>query len=271
MPVLDVDGTRLNYVDIGPGAATLPSAVPLVLLHAFPLHSGMWAPQLACLSSSRRVIAPDLTGFGDSDAPDDIDRYTMSGLAGDLARLLDRLGVDRIVLGGLSMGGYVAFAFLRTYAERVAGLILADTRATPDTAQVIEQRTSQQDQVSRQGAPALVEVLLAGLLCEHTRSHRPELVAQVRRLMANPDAGYIGALEAMKRRPDATGELAAVRVPALVVVGEHDALTPPDVATAMHRAIPHARLAVLPNAGHLSNLEAPDEFNAAVADFLELI
>jgi len=231
----------------------------------------MWAPQLTGLSPPRRVIAPDLKGFGASDAPDDLSRYTMAGYADELAGLLDRLGLDRVVLGGLSMGGYVAFAFLRQYRERVAGLVLADTRAGADTIEIFERRTDQQDQVAREGITALVEVLLAGLLSDHTRAHRLELVEQVRRLMANPAAGYVGALEAMKHRPDATSELAAIEVPTLVVVGEDDAPSPPEVATAMHQAIPGSELVVLPRAGHLSNLEAPDEFNAAVAEFLERV
>jgi 3-oxoadipate enol-lactonase len=242
---------------------------PLVLLHAFPLHSAMWAPQLACLSTGRRVVAPDLKGFGASDAPDDLAGYTMTAYADELAGLLDALGLDRVVLGGLSMGGYVAFAFLRRYADRVTGLLLADTRAAADTAEVFQRRSDQQAQVAGEGTDALIEVLLAGLLCDDTKAHRLELVDRVRRLMANPAAGYLGALEAMKHRPDATAELASIDVPTLVVVGEQDALSPPDVVRAMADAIPDAELAVLPGAGHLSNLEAADAFNAAVGDFLE--
>ncbi len=269
MPFLDVDGARVHYAEAG---APVPGGGPaLVLLHAFPLHSGMWAPQLSCLSTGRRVIAPDLEGFGASKAPEERSRYTMTDYAGELAALLDALGLERVVLGGLSMGGYVAFAFLRRYAHRVAGLILADTRAAADSPEAFERRTDQQGEVVARGTAALIEVLLVGLLCDNTRAHRPELVDQVRRLMANPAAGYLGALEAMKHRPDATAELAAIEVPTLVVVGEDDALSPPDIARAMARAIPDSQLAVLPAAGHLSNLEATDAFNAAVAEFLERV
>lgn len=240
----------------------------LVLLHAFPLHAGMWAPQLEHLSPQRRVVAPDFLGFGGSEAPESMYRYTMLGYADLLAGLLDRLGLDRVALCGLSMGGYVALAFLRRYAERVSALILADTRASADTTQVFERRTDQQDQVARIGTTALIETLLAGLLSNDTRASRLDLVEQVRRHMANPAAGFFGALEAMKHRPDATAELPGISVPTLVVVGEDDALSPPDVARDMHERIPGSELAVLPHAGHLSNLEAAEEFNAAVADFL---
>ena len=262
MPFAEVDGVRLHYLDAGQGEPAL------VLLHAFPLHSGMWAPQVEHLSSQRRVVAPDFLGFGGSDAPDSMYRYTMLGYADLLAGLLDRLGLDRVALCGLSMGGYVAFAFLRQYPERVSHLVLADTRAAADTTQVFERRTDQQDQVARIGTTALIEVLLAGLLSDTTRASRLELVEQVRRLMANPAAGYIGGLEAMKHRADATAELAGVSVPTLVIVGEDDGLSPPEVARDMHERIPGSELAVLPHAGHLSNLEAAEEFNRVVADFL---
>ena len=262
MPFAEVDGVRLHYADVGSGEPAL------VLLHGFPLHSGMWAPQLEHLSAQRRVIAPDLLGFGSSDAPHSMFRYTMAGYADLVAGLLDTLGLRRVVLGGLSMGGYVAFAFLREYADRVAGLILADTRSGADSTEAFERRTDQQDQVARVGTVALIETLLAGLLSEHTRTNRLELVERVRRLMANPPAGFIGALEAMKFRPDATEELARISVPTLVLVGEDDSIAPPEVAREMQERIAGAELAVLPRAGHLSNLEAADEFNAAVAGFL---
>lgn len=270
MPFLDVDGVRLHYAEAGADQDTAGDPA-LVLLHAFPLHSEMWAPQLACLSSARRVIAPDLRGFGASTAPETPSLTTMDRYADDLAGVLDGLGLDRVVLAGLSLGGYVAFAFMRRHADRVVGLILADTRAASDTAEVVERRTAQQDEVARVGTAALVEVLLAGLLCDRTKADRPLLVAQVRRLMANSAAGFVGALEAMKHRSDATAELGGIAVPTLVVVGEDDVLSPPDVARAMHQLIPASELAVLPGAGHLSNLEAPEEFNSAVVDFLERV
>ncbi|MGI8984631.1 MAG: alpha/beta fold hydrolase [Acidimicrobiales bacterium] len=263
MPFAEVDGARVHYLDAGAGEPAL------VLLHAFPLRAEMWEPQLEELSADRRVLAPDLLGFGRSDAPESMFRYTMAGSADLVAGLLDHLGLERVVLGGLSMGGYVAFACLRQHGHRVSALVLADTRAGADTPLAFDRRTDQQDQVARVGTPALIETLLTGLLCDHTRAHRPELVEHVRRLMANPPAGFIGALEAMKHRPDSTGELASIAVPTLVVVGEDDALSPPEVAREMHGAIPGSELAVLGRAGHLSNLEAPEEFNAAVGDFLD--
>ncbi len=262
MPFAEVDGVRLHYADVGSGEPAL------VLLHAFPLHSGMWKPQLEHLSAQRRVVAPDFLGFGGSDAPDSMYRYTMLGYADLLAGLLDRLGLARVAVGGLSMGGYVAFAFLREYAERVTALVLADTRASADTNEVFERRTDQQDQVARVGTTALIEALLGGLLSEHTRATRLELVEQVRRLMDNPAAGFIGALEAMKHRPDSTDELAGITVPTLVIVGESDAFTPPAVAESMAKKVPGAELVVVRGAGHMSPMEQPEQVNRAIERFM---
>ena len=262
VPHVEVDGVRLHYADAGSGEPAL------VLLHAFPLHSRMWAAQIEHLATRHRVIAPDLPGFGASEAPDSMYRYTMMGFADLVAGLLKQLRLSDVVLAGLSMGGYVAFAVLRQHAERVSALVLADTRAGADTDLVFDRRTDQQDQVARIGTTTLIEELLGGLLSDRTRAGRLDLVEHVRRLMANPPAGYIGALEAMKHRPDATAELGGIAVPTLVIVGEDDSLSPPEVARDMHERIKGSTLAVLPGAGHLSNLEAPDAFNAALDSFL---
>lgn len=263
MPTAQVDGVRLHYLEVGTGEPAV------VLLHAFPLHAEQWGPQLACLSSNHRVIAPDLKGFGRSDAPPDRHAYTMESYASEVATLLEQLGVTRAVVGGLSMGGYVTFEFLRRYRDMAVGVVLADTRALADSREVLERRSSQQAQVERGETSALIDALLEGLLSSSTKHSRPELVAYVRSLMAaTPPAGIIGALEAMKRRPDSTADLSSIDVPTLVLVGEEDALSPPDVVTDFQSQIGGSRLAVLPRAGHLSNLEAPDDFNAAVVDFL---
>jgi pimeloyl-ACP methyl ester carboxylesterase len=263
MPFATVGGTRLSYVREGSGSPAV------VLLHAFPLSARMWGPQLRTLSDRHLVVAPDLKGFGQSDTPDDRDAYSMEGYADDVAGLMDELGLEQAVVGGLSMGGYVAFSLLRRHRQRVAALVLADTRAAADSPEVLERRTNQQDQIAAEGTANVIEAQVRALLCEHTLEHRPDLVAEVRRLMDQPAAGMTGGLEAMKGRPDATGELAEIDVPTLVLVGEHDGPSPPDVARAMADAIPDARVEVLPRAGHLSNLEASEEFNRALGDFLD--
>ncbi|MDP8988252.1 MAG: alpha/beta hydrolase [Actinomycetota bacterium] len=265
MPTATLDGTTLHYLDEGSGHPAV------VLLHAFPLHAGMWERQIDALAERVRVVAPDLVGFGGSDAPEDPSAYSVDGWADDVARLLDHLGLDRVVVAGQSMGAYVAFSFLRRHRSRLAGLVLADTRPTADSAEARDRRVRQQEQMSaggEAGKAEVVEGLLQTLLCPDTLEHRLDVVETARRLMDNPPHGLVGALEAMKRRPDSVGDLATVDVPTLVLVGDQDAPSPPEVAQSMQQGIPGAELVVVPGAGHLSGLEAPEAFNAALVDFV---
>lgn len=264
MASLSRAGREVDYLDVGTGGP------PVVLLHAFPLNSQMWAPQIACLAATRRVIAVDLVGFGGSSPAEDPMDTRIADLSDDVAALVESLDIAPVVAGGLSMGGYVAFDLWRRHPGMIAGLVLADTRAAADTAEAAARRSGQQEQIEQGGTEAVIDTLLAGLLGDTTRSQRPALVAQVRALMASaPPAAYVGALEAMKHRPDSTGDLAQIRVPTLVLVGEEDQLSPPDSIRQWQPLIPRSELVVLPGAGHVSNLEAPDEFNAAVVDFLD--
>jgi 3-oxoadipate enol-lactonase len=265
MPEAHIGDARLHFEDTGGNG-------PLVLLlHGFPFHSGMWEPQLDALGGRFHMVAPDLRGFGGSEAPHDSEGYSLDAYADDAAALLRHLGRDRAVVVGLSMGGYVALAMQRRHPEVVGGLVLCDTRADADAPEVRDRRSKQQDRI-RDGELATVkEELLAGLLSERTRRSRPDLAASVRRLMDAPASAYLGALEAMKRRPDSTGLLGRISAPTLVVVGEDDAISPPEVARSLVGSIPGARLMVVAEAGHLSNLESPERFNDALANFLEAL
>jgi pimeloyl-ACP methyl ester carboxylesterase len=264
VPFAEVGGIRLHYLDEGAGEPAV------VLLHAFPLSSAMWEPQVAALQERWRVVAPDLRGFGRSQVPEDRSAYSMEAFADDVAGLLDHLGLGRVVVVGLSIGGYIAFSLLRRHRPRVAALVLADTRDRPDSPEVAERRTRQQAALSQGGKAAVVDELLAGLAGDSTRRDHPEVVARIRALMEPAAApALIGALEAMKQRPDASGELYAIGVPTLFVVGDEDAGSPPDVARAMHEEVPGSQLEIVPGAGHVSNLAAPDVFNQALVRFLE--
>ena len=263
MPTVTVDGIKLNYLDTG-GDGT-----PVVLLHAFPLNSNMWEPQTEALAERFRFVVPDLQGFGGSDAPEDASSYSMDTYADQVAGVLDDLGADKVVLTGLSMGGYIAFAFLRRHRDRVAALVLADTRAEADPPEGIEKRTKQQGMVRDEGTSNLIDALAGALLGEATTQKKPDVVQKAKELMAeNGPAGFIGALEAMKGRPDSSDELTKIGVPTLVIVGEHDGVTPPDAARKIHEHVGGSKLVVIPEAGHLSNLEAPEAFNGALGEFL---
>ena len=262
MPRVTVDGIGVAYADTG------GSGPALVLIHGWPFNSSLWDPQVEKLSDRARIVAMDLIGFGASDAPDDPARYSMAAFADQVRSVIDDAGLDRVVLGGLSMGGYVCFEMWRRHRDVIRALVLADTRADADTPETLEKRTAQQAQVRTEGIAPVAEALLEGLLSEATRSRKPDVVARVRAVMENPPQGYVGGLEAMKRRVDSTGDLVTIDVPALVIVGEHDGITPPAVARTMHEHIGGSQLVVVREAGHVSNLEGADDFNGAVSGFL---
>lgn len=257
---------RLRYLEAtpsGPGRAL----GTLVLVHAFPLHAGLWEPQLALSAKGWRVIAPHLRGLG----PDAVDApaTSMDDFAADVIDLLDHLHIEDAVLGGLSLGGYVVFAMLRHAPTYARGLILADTRPQADAPAALEGRKRMIEMATISGPEAIATEMLPKLLGDTTRRDRPAVVDQVTAMIrSNTGAGIAGALTAMMHRPDSTPLLATIRCPTLVVVGSEDTLTPPAVSEEMARAIPGADLSVIDGAGHLANLERPDAFTDVVAAFL---
>ena len=239
---------------------------PVVLLHAFPLHAGMWRPQLERVPEGWRFIAPDLRGCGRATLPSDDTHVTMESYAADLWDLLDCLEVDEAALVGMSMGGYVALAMHRHSPARLTGLMLADTRSTADTQDQRALRTRLREVLARGGTSALADQMLPNLLSNGAAA---TLVAEVRGLIQEgTPAGLDAALVAMTERPDSTADLPHVSCATMVVVGELDTVTPAADAEAMHGALPRSVLTVIPGAGHLSNLEQPGQFSRVLADFL---
>jgi 3-oxoadipate enol-lactonase len=261
---LVVNGVRLSVESRGEDRRAI------LFIHGFPLDRSIWHPQVSALTNWRR-IAPDLRGMGQSEAPET--GYAMGTYAEDLAQLLDALGVKRAVLCGLSMGGYVAFECLRRWPERVAGLVLMDTRAEPDPPGARQGRDAMIAMVREQGAGAVAEAMLPRLLRPGTAMTDPGLVEQVREMMAgSPVAGVAGALVAMRDRPDSRPLLPTLgRVPTLVLVGREDVLTPPDVAQAMADAIPGAEYQVIGGAAHLPTLEQPELTTERLRQFLDRV
>jgi len=259
-----VNCTRLYYVQMGQG-------IPLLLVHGYPLDHTLWLAQMDRLSDIAQVIAPDLRGFGQSDAPDGI--CTMVAYADDLAALLDALKIGPVVVCGLSMGGYIALAFWKKYAARVRGLILVDTRAGADAPAARQGRLDMVEQVKQHGAKPAADAMLPRLLAESTRQLRPDVVEFAHAMMLRqPPVGIIGAQLGMAERPDSTPILPTINVPTLAVFGAEDVVTPAETeGRDLAAAIPGAKLVVLPDAGHLSNLEQPDAFNTAVREFLACV
>jgi 3-oxoadipate enol-lactonase len=261
VPLLDVHGQLVNAVDRGDGEA-------VVFLHAFPLQAAMWDYQIDELEGTHRCLAIDLPGFGQSPPPEDPGSASMRGWADLVAGVLDQLGVDEATFVGASMGGYLAMAILRHHRERVRQLVLSDTRARSDDPSLAQRRSAQQDQI-RGGAEvgSLSKETVESLLSAGSMA-RPELVDYVHALADGADPeGWVAALEAMKNRPDSMLLLRQAEVRALVIVGELDRVTP--IAEAMSvRSLLKGELVIVPNVGHLPNVEDPLAFNEALVRFL---
>jgi 3-oxoadipate enol-lactonase len=257
---LAVNGVSLTVEVRGDGPAVL-------FIHGYPFDHTIWTHQIAALEGWCR-IAPDLRGMGQSDAPDL--GYSMETYAADLAELLDLLGARDVVLVGLSMGGYVAFEFLRRWRDRVRGLVLMDTRAEADTPEARMSRDTSAATAREQGAGAIAEAMLPKVLGASTLAGRQAVVSRVRGMMAaTPVAGMVGALAAMRDRPDSTSMLPELSgLPTLVIVGDEDEVTPPAAASAMAGAIPGANLVVIRSAGHIPPVERPVETTDALLAFL---
>lgn len=254
---------RLSYADEGPGPA-------VVLLHGFPLSRMMWQEQLAGIGSTYRIIAPDLRGHGESPAPEGV--YTMDEMADDVIELLGTLHItEPIVLGGLSMGGYVALSLVVRYPRRVRALMLMDTRAGADTPEAAQGReATAQAVLDANKASVVVDAMLPKLFSKRTLDERPERVEPLRTVMEQTTPrGIAGALRGMAKRPDRRPDLAGISVPTLVLVGEEDVITPPAEARALAEAIPNARLEIIPGGGHLAPYENPSVANAVILQFLK--
>ncbi|MGQ0648563.1 MAG: alpha/beta fold hydrolase [Gemmatimonadaceae bacterium] len=254
-----INGRQVGYDDVGSGD-------PIVFLHGFPHRRSLWAPQLGALLDRARCIAPDLRGFGESEAREP---YSMDQYAYDVVELMDHLRIERAVVCGLSMGGYVAFALWRNYAPRIRGLVLMDTRPGADNADSVQKRRDMIAMARERGSAAVADAMITGMVGKSTREKCPEIVDAVHSMLESaPVSGVIGALEAMIGRIDSTPTLATIDVPTLIVVGEEDALTPPKESEVMRQAIAESRMEVISGAGHVSNLERSATVNHVLSEFL---
>lgn len=258
-----VRGIEMAYDDVGSGPV-------VVLLHGYPFNRSMWREQAEFLSSSYRVVTPDLRGLGET--PPVGETATMTEMAQDVDALLNELDIRRVMVGGLSMGGYVAMAFYRRFPLRVRALILADTRAQSDTDEARRSRMEQAETILRDGMEAIADGFLSKVLTPATLAEQPHIVARVREMITGTDPrGAAAALQGMAERSDQTFHLPSFLAPALVIVGSLDQLTTPQDAELLHREIRGSRLEVIEGAAHLSNIEHPAAFNHALADFLHTL
>jgi 3-oxoadipate enol-lactonase len=263
MTSIRINEINLAYTDVGSGP-------PIVLIHGYPFNRSLWTEQTEVLRSRYRVVAPDLRGFGESDSSEGPVR--MNRMAEDVAALMDHLEIEQAVIGGLSMGGYVALAFARMIPARVKALVLADTRAQADTEEGKQTRRQQAEKAVSEGMAGIADAMLPKLLTPETVSKRPELVKRVRDMMlkTKPE-GAAAALLGMAQRDDQTDFIAGILVPTLILVGREDAITPVADSEKMQSQIEGSRLVVIENAGHVSNLEQTEQFNDALLGFLSSV
>jgi 3-oxoadipate enol-lactonase len=251
-----VNGTTLRYEDSeGPGPA-------IVFIHGFPLTGEMWKTQLAALTGRARGVAYDVRGFGGSPAGDG--QYTLEVFVDDVLALLDHLKLEKAALCGLSMGGYIALRAAEKAPKRVSGLLLCDTRSDADSNESKLRRAGSMAMVKSRGVAELAKAFLPSVLV------RAAALAEARRLAeSNGPGGICGALLAMASRTDTTASLSKLTVPATVLVGEKDTLSPPELGRELASRIPGAEFRLVADAGHLSNLDRPEEFNRALLEFVE--
>ena len=243
---------------------------PVMLLHAFPAHHGLWLPAAQALINRYRVILPDLRGHGESGVGDG--PATMEKHASDLVRVLDHASVRRAVMAGVSLGGYVFFEFWRRYRERVAAVILCDTKAQSDTAEGRAGRLKSADDVMERGTEPFVESMIPKLFGKTSLNTRPDLVDEARRMMMKMSPAAISAVQrGMAERPDSAATLHSINVPALVVVGEEDTLSTLSDAEFMRGKLVGSQLKVIPRAGHYAVWEQPAAVGSVVRQFLDSV
>jgi 3-oxoadipate enol-lactonase len=263
MTTTRIGDIQLAYDDVGLGSA-------VVLIHGYPFNRSLWTEQVDALSSRCRVVTPDLRGFGESDSSEG--PVTMNEMAQDVAKLMEHLGIDQAVIGGLSMGGYVALAFVKQFPSRVKALVLADTRAQADTEEGKQTRFQQAEKALSEGMAGIADAMLPKLLTPETVSKRPEVVKRVRDMMLKTKPqGAASALLGMAEREDLSEFISTIGVPTMIVVGREDAITPLADSEKMQSQIRPSHLVVLDNAGHVSNLEQTEHFNYALVKFLERV
>jgi pimeloyl-ACP methyl ester carboxylesterase len=242
----------------------------VVLLHGYPFDGSIWQEQVNYLSKEAHIIAVDTPGFGQSlDLPGESKDATMDAYADTLAEVLKANGQNHVVLVGHSMGGYIAFAFMRRHGEMVKGLVLVATKAGADTEAGREGRYKQAAAVEERGAQAVVDAMLPKLFAPATYEQKPEIVEAVRKTMLNQNRhGIIAALHAMASRPDSTPGLADINVPTLIISGAEDAIMPAAEADTLHSHIRNSKHLSIEGAGHMLMLEQPDKFNEALSAFV---
>jgi 3-oxoadipate enol-lactonase len=262
---IKLNDMTMNYTERG-----LPQGIPVVFIHGFPFNHTMWEPQMKALPNHFRAITYDIRGHGESEIGDG--QYSIELFVDDLLALLNHLVIDRAIVCGLSMGGYIALRAYERFPERIKALVLCDTKAEADTNEAKLKRSAIAKNVKTNGPGPFADEFAVAIFAPQTFQTQPRIVESVKRMInANTPIGITGASFALGFRTDTTSVLPIINVPTLILVGEQDKLTPPAVAESMHKQIANSELHVIPYAAHMSNLENAPAFDTYLIEFLNRV
>lgn len=255
---------NVSYDDIGEGE------IPIIFLHGFPFDKSMWNAQLDFLKTTNRVIACDIRGFGSTH--DDESDLSIDLFTDDLISFMDKLSIDKAIICGLSMGGYIALNAVKRFPDRLEALILCDTQCIADSPEAKDKRYAKMDEIASSGKSAFTEGFIKGIFHEESLTHKKGVVEKLRSVVnSNSQHILINGLTAIAERTESCSVLSKVNIPTLIICGKDDALTPVAQSEMMHEAIQRSVLRIIDQAGHVSNLEQPLAFNKHIADFLNTL
>lgn len=259
---LTVNNISVSYNDEGPELAPI-----IIFVYGFPLNKSMWDKQVKALKDNYRVIACDIRGHGNTEVGT-LD-FSIDLFVKDLISFMDALKIEKTILCGLSMGGYIALNAIENYAERFSALILSDTNCTADAPEAKEKRMKTIENIEEKGIEKLADDLLPNLFASESFKTNPKEIAEVKEMIVTTTIPSLNkSLHALANRKETCSKLAKIKMPVLILVGEVDKITPPEAASAMHEKIKDSTLHLISNAGHLSNMENPIEYNNQLMKFI---
>jgi pimeloyl-ACP methyl ester carboxylesterase len=258
---IDVNGVTICYDDLGTGM------IPVLFIHGFPFDKSSWQPQMEFLKNAQRIIAYDIRGFGKSTA--DNEKPSMSLFADDLIKLMDALEIDKAVVCGLSMGGYILLNAVNRYPERFKAIILSDTQCIADSPEGKEKRYKTIEHIEAGGLNDFADGFIKNVFCQESLDIKKELVEKIKTIVLTTAPATIAAtLAGLAERSETCSSLNKISVPALILCGKEDKVTPLAQSEILHQHITGSTLHSIAQAGHLSNLEQPEIFNQQLTKFI---
>jgi pimeloyl-ACP methyl ester carboxylesterase len=262
---ITINNLTVSYSDHGPDDAPV-----IIFIHGFPLNKSMWDRQVEALKENYRVIAYDIRGHGNSDPG--IDEFFIELFVNDLLRFMEKLGIEKSILCGLSLGGYIALNAVLKYPDRFDGLILNDTQCIADTSEIKENRCLAIISIMKNGVEQYADEIIENLFArESFTKNKNEIIAVKEMIIGTPKQSLCNTLHALAERKETCDQLPEINIPVLIMVGKEDKITPIAAARQMHEKILNSKLQIIQHAGHLSNLENPTAFTTHLVKFLELV